>query len=273
MTKSRLNVIYYYLFNDKNNVPLWDIIKLFFGTSYNYKANKIIKFTEKEDKWIKFYFKGFDNQSLFFPKDFSRKSLEQVVVETFYKDNWHYYELEQTRVKENDIVVDCGAAEGLFSFIIKDRCKYVYIIEPLKKFIECLLLTFKNVENIKIIDKALSDHQYRSFINDNGISSSISDSKKDIEVNVTTLDHLFLDEGIPISYIKMDLEGFDFLALQGGAKLIEKYMPKIAVTTYHNINHFNQIKKLLLDINPNYKILSKGIYGATGSPIMLHAWI
>ena len=58
----------------------------------------------------------------------------------------------------------------------------------------------------------------------------------------------------------MDLEGYDYLALKGAEKLIEKNMPKIAVTTYHNINHASQIKKLLLDINPNYKILTKGIY-------------
>lgn len=59
----------------------------------------------------------------------------------------------------------------------------------------------------------------------------------------------------------------------GGAKLIEKYLPKIAVTTYHDFKHANQIKELLLNINPNYKILVKGISQFSGCPIMLHAWI
>ncbi|MEW6557939.1 MAG: hypothetical protein AB1349_11425, partial [Elusimicrobiota bacterium] len=58
-----------------------------------------------------------------------------------------------------------------------------------------------------------------------------------------------------------------------GAKLIEKYLPKIAVTTYHDYKHANQIKELLFKINPNYKILVKGISQFSGCPIMLHAWI
>ncbi|MEW6006225.1 MAG: hypothetical protein AB1695_13015 [Stygiobacter sp.] len=56
-------------------------------------------------------------------------------------------------------------------------------------------------------------------------------------------------------------------------KLINKYLPKIAVTTYHNVNHAKLIKELLLQINPNYKVITKGIYQESGSPIMLHAWV
>jgi hypothetical protein len=49
----------------------------------------------------------------------------------------------------------------------------------------------------------------------------------------------------------MDLEGHDYKALVGAESLIKKYMPKIAVTTYHDINHASQIA--------NFKIYSAGI--------------
>jgi hypothetical protein len=54
------------------------------------------------------------------------KSLDQVIVKSFYKTNWHYYEIKETKVKGDDTVVDCGVAEGLFTFLISNRCKQVY---------------------------------------------------------------------------------------------------------------------------------------------------
>ena len=35
----------------------------------------------------------------------------------------------------------------------------------------------------------------------------------------------------------------------------------------------NEIRKLILSINPEYKILIKGISQYSGCPIMLHAWV
>lgn len=217
MTRTRLKVLYYY-FSTKNNVTFPELVKFFFDSPYSYKAKRIIKSTVVEDNWIKYHLRGYEDKTLFFPREFSIKSFEQVVVESFYKNNWHFYEIEQTRVKENDIVVDCGAAEGLFSFIIANRCKFVHAIEPLNKFVESLSLTFKDSSNIRIIDKALSDHEHSAFISEQGISSVVSNEKNGIEVNVTTLDKLFFENSTPVSYIKMDLEGYDYLALRGGGK-------------------------------------------------------
>ncbi|MEW6558178.1 MAG: FkbM family methyltransferase, partial [Elusimicrobiota bacterium] len=161
------------------------------------------------------YFKGFENKPLFFPKEFSLKSLEQITVESFYKDNWHYYEIEETKVGVNDTVIDCGAAEGLFSFIIAARCKEIYAIEPLKEFVSCLKRTFSNNKNVHIIEKALSDKEGKLFITSQGISSQISDKKNGNEIEVITLDRMFFENDIPVSYIKIDLEGYDYHALRG----------------------------------------------------------
>jgi len=42
----------------------------------------------------------------------------------------------QTTVTEEDIVVDCGAAEGLFGFLVIDRCEKLLLIEPLPVFLQ-----------------------------------------------------------------------------------------------------------------------------------------
>jgi FkbM family methyltransferase len=272
MTKSRFKVLYHY-FTKNNSVNAQELLKYLFGHSYHDKAQKVIETIISEDNWRKIYFNKYISDPLYYPLDYSMKSLEQVIVECFYTDNWHYYEIEETRVQMNDIVADCGASEGIFSLLVARRCSDVYAVEPLKRFIECLILAFKDMKNVYIIDKALSDREYLSSMSIKGIESTINNKSDGDQINVTTLDKLFYETNIHISYIKMDLEGYEYLALKGGYNLIKQNNPKIAVTTYHNKDHARLIQELLLGINPNYKIKTKGIFQETGCPIMLHAWV
>ncbi len=221
--------------------------------------------------FLKVYF--FDlTKPLYYPVSMDRHSLAQVIVETFNKRNWHYYEIAQTKVQPADVVVDCGSAEGLFSLTVHERCHKIFLIEPLERFISSLKLTFKNAANIEIIPMAISDREYTARIRSSDISSSLTDGDEGELINVTTIDKLFLPRNVAINYLKLDLEGHDFKALIGAREIIAKYRPKIAVTTYHDKDHANQIKSFLLSVIPDYHILCKGIYQETGSPVMLHAW-
>jgi FkbM family methyltransferase len=201
------------------------------------------------------------------------KSLEQVIVESFYPNNWHYYEIPQTKVTNNDNVVDCGAAEGLFGLLVVNRCSKLHLIEPLPIFCNAMKITFKAKNNVTIHPVALSNEVTTSQIFEHDISSSLADGNGGIEVEVTTLDKLFYEHGEEITYIKIDLEGYDYKALLGAENLIRKNKPKIAVTTYHNSRHAEEIASFLKLLVPEYNILTKGIFQETGSPVMLHAWI
>lgn len=272
MTKNRLKVLKYYLFNNKNNVSFSQLLKFFFDTSYATKAKKKLKKISKDNDFYKIYFDDID-KPLYFPFEFGLKSLEQVIVESFYPDNWHYYELPQTKVEVDDFVVDCGAAEGLFSLLVSERCKRIYLIEPHPMFIRSLQKTFEKSNNVELLQYALSKNKFIAHLTNCGISSKLSSKINGIEIKVTTLDKLFFEENIPVSYLKIDLEGHDFDALVGAEKLIKKNKPKIAITTYHQIDHAKIISSFLKTIDPSYKILAKGIYQESGSPIMLHAWV
>jgi len=272
MTKNRLKVLKYYILQNKNNVHCFELFKFFFDKSYAAKANKKLRKVLKENGFYKIYFDGSD-EPLYFPSKFGLKSLEQVIVESFYPDNWHYYELPETKVEVDDIVVDCGAAEGLFSLLVFQRCKRVYLIEPHPMFIRSLRKTFEKSNNVELLQYALSKNEFIAHLTSDGISSAISSEITGIEIRVTTLDKLFFEENIPVSYLKIDLEGHDYDALVGAEKLIKQNKPKIAVTTYHQIEHARKISSFLKAIDPSYKIYVKGIYQESGSPIMLHAWI
>lgn len=272
MTKTRMKVLKYWMFSNKNSVTFKELFSYFFAKSYSQKAMSCIDKIEKGSEMNKIYFKG-QLKPLFYPKVMSIQSLKQVIVESFFIDNWHYYEIPQTSVYYDDVVVDCGAAEGLFSFLLSHRCKRLFIIEPLPDFIQCLNETFKTDKNIEILPLAISDLETTASILADGISSTLITNVNGIDVTVTTLDKLFFEKGIPISYIKIDLEGYDYKALLGAENLIRKNKPKIAVTTYHKFEHSEEIATYLKWLVPEYNILTKGIYQETGSPMMLHAWI
>ncbi len=271
MTPTRFKVVKRYL-SHRNNVSFGELMEYFFAPSYKSIARGHISRIEESGDYDQIYFKGFQ-RPLYYPKGLKEHSLHQVIVESFNKKNWHYYEIPQTTVTVNDIVVDCGSAEGLFAFLVQNRCKKIYLIEPLSKFVSGLRKTFEHAENVEIFPLAVSDKEYSTGISNNDISSALTDNGGGESVEVTTLDKIFFEKGLPVSYLKLDLEGYDYKALIGGKELIRKYKPKIAVTTYHEKRHEEEIRKYLLSIVPEYIILSKGIYQETGSPVMLHAWI
>lgn len=49
----------------------------------------------------------------------------------------------------------------------------------------------------------------------------------DIEIEVDTIDNLFFDRDIPLDFIKIDTEGWEYFILKGGEKTIKKYKPMI----------------------------------------------
>lgn len=272
MTPTRFKVLKNFLFKKRNGVTVPELSKFFFAPSYAAKAKRVIERLEHGEVYNTVYFRGFD-KPLYYPSSFPYKSMEQVIGEAFYEDNWHFYEVPETRVSPRDIVVDCGAAEGLFSFLISSRCERLYLIEPVKKFCDALAKTFAGQQHVEILSIALSDRTGTAVISDNNISSSLSVAGNGSKVEVTTLDKLFFEKRLPVSYIKIDLEGYDVLALEGAKELIKANKPKIAVTTYHAYEHAEQITQLLRSLVPEYQIKVKGIFQETGSPVMLHAWI
>lgn len=270
----RIKVLRHF-FISNNNVNFFELLFFLFSLPHYIKVRKYIKnfnFVNESVNSIDF---NKIKYPLFFPSNYNIISLNQTILETFDKNNWHYYELPQTRVTSEDIVADCGSAEGLFTLSCVERASHVYSIEPLRSFVNCLKLTFKNIDKVTIIDKALSDTNYFCHIVDDGISSYLVEepNQKSFEIEVTTLDDLFYKTNIDITYIKIDLEGYDLKAIHGAKNLIQKNKPKIAITVYHEPSHLNDIKSFLSNIVPEYNFYSKGIFQTTGSYVMLHAWI
>jgi hypothetical protein len=48
-----------------------------------------------------------------------------------------------------------------------------------------------------------------------------------ITIQVDTLDNIFYNNNIPVDFIKIDTEGWEYFILEGGEKTIQKYKPMI----------------------------------------------
>lgn len=182
------------------------------------------------DEMCGMFFVCHDGKRLYF----SRAIKNQEEAANYYRgvlmeqdrESPHKYTDEDFRVENGDVVVDIGVAEGNFSLQVIDRVSRLYIIESDDGWIEALQETFKDYREKVIIIK--------KFV------TSVDGGK------YMTLDSL-IDE--PVNFIKMDIEGNEWDALQGAEKLIDRSGNlKCAVCAYHG--DFDEI--LIRDIFGKY---------------------
>lgn len=134
----------------------------------------------------------------------------------------------EKNIKKSDTFLDIGANVGYFSAMALSKGAKVIAFEPVKDTFDRL----KQHKDITAINKAVSNSVgsgtiHRAGINHSG-SSLLASSKGEMElVHLTTLDKEF-PGGIPgLKLIKIDVEGLEKEALEGGRKLLEAQKPEI----------------------------------------------
>jgi FkbM family methyltransferase len=225
----------------------------------------------EDERFLRVSFRGLP-RSLYWPACLGLRPLYIVTQEQAYPWNWHYYEIPETRVAPSDVVLDCGAAEGLFSLHVQDRCRSSIPIEPLPLFVECLERTFAGAPNVRVVPAALSDYEGTATLQEDGIATKIVDGARGATTRVTTVDGLCRRMGIVPTYIKADLEGSEPAMIRGARELIKRHRPRIALTTYDDPAIAAEVKAQLRAYNRDYQFRTKGRLPATGAPFMLHAW-
>lgn len=164
---------------------------------------------------------------------------------TFFLGRWYDYPLQkllQKVLQPGDEVIDVGADIGLFALAVR-RCVgesgKISVIEPNPRLNQGLQrhIELNHLENIHIYPVALSNFEGTAslYFSEQQLSSGSlqkainSDEEsigiQSIPVNVTIGDRLLPDAQPRL--IKLDIEGAEFLALQGLAKLVEQHLPLI----------------------------------------------
>jgi hypothetical protein len=140
----------------------------------------------------------------------------------------HQYLSRDFSVDNGSVVVDAGAAEGIFILPLIDKIKHAYLFETEEEWIEALNATFSDYrDKITIVNKYVSN---------------IDDS-----MNVK-LDSYFKN-GPEIDFIKIDVDGAERDLLDGSKKILSGKGPlKVAICTYHNQEDESAFDKFLRDL-------------------------
>lgn len=177
--------------------------------------------------------------------------------------------------KKKNVIIDGGANFGMYSILFGklNLNNQIYCIEPFKDYNYVINYNSKlnKIKNIKIINKVLSDKisDYKLNIKLGNTSASITrnlNATNYINIKSTTIDLVVQHYKIKqVDFVKLDIEGAEFLALKGAKKTIKNFKPKI-VLECSTKNDFLNIKKFffkfkyqpyIYDIDENKFILQK----------------
>ena len=136
----------------------------------------------------------------------------------------------KSSVKHGDTVLDIGANIGFVSRVLS-KCAgangMVFAFEPDTENFRHLQKELKFLSNVKPVHAAVSDTAgvitvYRSpMLNVDHRTYPINDYTSKEDVRCVTIDG-FLPDDATVTFIKMDIQGFEFTALQGMRRTLQR---------------------------------------------------
>jgi FkbM family methyltransferase len=154
-----------------------------------------------------------------------------------------FYEFEKQKwiareVRPSRIFWDVGANVGFYSLLASKLVGTgkVFAFEPAPRNLSYLRkhLELNRVSNVEVLATAVSDRNGASSfeIEETGFMGHLS-REGTITVPTATLDSM-VEEGriLPPDYVKMDIEGGEFLALRGSAHTFHRFRPILFLATH-----------------------------------------
>jgi FkbM family methyltransferase len=161
---------------------------------------------------------------------------------------------EVVNLSYEEVFVDCGGFDGDTSeqFAKKNPVyQRVYLFEPSPLNLKKARARLSSLNNIEFIEKGVSDQSaVASFNAAGGSASAISEHGSD-QITLTKIDDEITEK---VTFIKMDLEGWETKALLGAKQHILQDHPKMAIAVYHSASDFWSIPQLVLGIRDDYDV-------------------
>lgn len=124
----------------------------------------------------------------------------------------HQYLTDNFKVKENSVVADAGAAEGIFALSFVDKLKHLYLFEADPEWIEALEATYAPwKDKVTIVNKFISNKNEGQFV---------------------SLDAYFNQQNV--DFLKIDVDGAETQLLEGAENMLraDSHL-QLAICTYH----------------------------------------
>ena len=175
-----------------------------------------------------------------------------------------YFDLFEA--KENEVFVDCGCYDGATCFNFAGWCgargfEHIYSFEADPNNYEKAKAALEPLGKCDLYPFGTADVNKKVYFAADAFETSCIISKEEAgkrnfegvtEIETRSLDEVL--EGKKITFIKMDIEGAEYEALQGARKLIMENRPRMAISVYHKFEDFVTLAALVLEMHPDYRI-------------------
>lgn len=157
---------------------------------------------------------------------------------------------------ENEVYMDLGAYNGdtvqEFLNLVDGKYEHIIAVEPDRRNCKKLCAMAEELGEITVHECGVWSELGELGFSDSGgrQSTFLAVQKKTVPVN--SIDNLA--DGKAVSYIKMDVEGAEVQAIEGGRDVIQKFAPKMFVAAYHYDVDVFRLPLLLWKLVPEYKI-------------------
>lgn len=169
---------------------------------------------------------------------------------------------------EKEIFADVGGFDGQTSLEFIKRCpdyNAVYFFEPSQSNLDLAKKNLVQHSNVHFFAKGLSNiFAELKFKSNDGSASTISELG-DVTIEVDALDNLVTEK---ITFLKMDIEGAESLAIEGAKQHILNDHPKMAIAVYHKADDFWKIPQQILTIRDDYDLFLRHYTEGTDETVM-----
>ena len=190
------------------------------------------------------------------PAVFARK-LKRIyypwLLRRFPEEKWPFSPIVKRLLKPGDCVVDAGANVGYVTRLLSrwvTPSGFVNSFEPVPETFEWLAECVRKLrlDNVRLFNCGLSsaarsavmgipryasggENLYESRVVEEGQGQRFS---RTVEVNLRALDDVMKGAGRPVSFIKIDVEGHEWQAMQGGRGVIARDKPALLIEVRDN---------------------------------------
>lgn len=173
-----------------------------------------------------------------------------------------YFDKGIVSCDENEVFVDCGGYTGdsAEQYIRQYGVyKHIYVYEPVAENVRKCRENLKKYRDITIGQCGVGEKADMLALNGRGSSSSGTFMKNEHAADGQGIRIISLDEEIqePITYCKMDIEGFEIPALLGARRHIREDFPKLAICVYHIITDIWEVPRLIDRLHPGYRLFMR----------------
>ncbi len=188
-----------------------------------------------------------------------------IISYIFLLQQYKYDHKKVIEACEGDVVLDGGGCFGETALYFATKVKelgrvytFEFINSNIKTLRKNLSLNPKLEQIIELIEIPLwSKSDQNMYILEDGTGSKIEfqpSRRSSKTIKTISIDDFVKRNNIQkVNFIKMDIEGAELEVLLGAKETLARFNPKLAISVYHDLEHYYKIPQFINSLNLNYK--------------------